>query len=342
MQIQNKLIIYKENINIIRNNNAMKNNNSCYRYYPIIVIQLCFQVISLINKDIFMLIFIICIMNNHIKIIFIKNKIRNEKKKPKEKIRYSDIKNAPFKINIIKNKQNKINSLSIFIVKLLTIFNIYKQIKSIVFKYKDSKIYLKIKGEGENTILSNDKYTNFKGINFLKDVFINGDKQETNKFSYYFNQTDNFVELIFDDNINDCRYMLYNCTNITEINLSNFNTSNVTNMEGMFAYCSSLTSLDLSNFDTSQVTHMLYMFYNCSSLISLDLSNFNTSNVTNMESMFAYCSSLTSLDLSNFDTSQVTDMFYMFPYCSSLTSLNLSNFNNRMHLHIKAIFFFLL
>jgi surface protein len=34
----------------------------------------------------------------------------------------------------------------------------------------------------------------------------------------------------------------------------------------MFNGCSSLTSLDLSNFDTSNVTTMQYMFQDCTSL----------------------------------------------------------------------------
>ena len=95
----------------------------------------------------------------------------------------------------------------------------------------------------------------------------------------------------------------------------------VTNMNHMFYFCSNLTSLDLSNFDTSKVTDMAYMFNSCRSLTTLDSSNFNTSKVTNMYAMFEYCSSLTSLDLSNFDTSKVKDMGYMFRYCSSLTSI---------------------
>ena len=48
-----------------------------------------------------------------------------------------------------------------------------------------------------------------------------------------------------------------------------FDTSNVTNMYGMFSYCSELQSLDLSNFDTSKVTgisYMIDMFYDCKSL----------------------------------------------------------------------------
>ena len=66
----------------------------------------------------------------------------------------------------------------------------------------------------------------------------------------------------------------------------------------MFAGCSHLTSLDLSHFDTSNVTSMNSMFYGCSSLTSLDLSSFDTSNVTNMYRMFDGCSSLKSISVS--------------------------------------------
>jgi len=48
-------------------------------------------------------------------------------------------------------------------------------------------------------------------------------------------------------------------------------------MSCMFWDCSSLTTLDLSNFDTSEVTNMQSMFSHCSSLTNLDLSNFYTS-----------------------------------------------------------------
>ena len=65
-------------------------------------------------------------------------------------------------------------------------------------------------------------------------------------------------------------------------------------MSYMFYYCSSLTSLNLSNFNTNNVTNMSYMFYNCSSLTFLNLSNFNTNNVNNMSYMFYDCSSLNS------------------------------------------------
>ena len=62
-------------------------------------------------------------------------------------------------------------------------------------------------------------------------------------------------------------------------------------MKEIFYNCQLLSSLDLSNFNTQNVNNMEYMFYNCESLTSLDLSNFNTQNVTNMEyilSVFAF------------------------------------------------------
>ena len=50
--------------------------------------------------------------------------------------------------------------------------------------------------------------------------------------------------------------------------------------------CSSLEKLDLSNFNTSNVTDMSSMFQNCSALKKLDLSCFNTNNVKEMKTMF--------------------------------------------------------
>ena len=126
-------------------------------------------------------------------------------------------------------------------------------------------------------------------------------------------------------NASSCYKMFYDCT--TSFNLSNFDTSKMTDMSWMFNNCLILTTLDLSNFDTSNVTNMSYMFSGCQSLTSLNLSNFDTSKVTDMSYMFSYCSRLMSLDLSSFDTSQVTDMSYMFEDCSGLTLLDLSNFN---------------
>ena len=126
--------------------------------------------------------------------------------------------------------------------------------------------------------------------------------------------------------VTDMNYMFWNMHSLTSLNLSNFDTSKVTNMSSMFYNMRNLTSLDLSNFDTSNVTNMKAMFHNSWSLTSLNLSNFNTSKVTKMESMFDN-TGLTSLNLSNFDTSNVTNMRRMFAFMRNLTTLDLSNFD---------------
>ena len=160
----------------------------------------------------------------------------------------------------------------------------------------------------------------------------------------------------------------YEFTNMTSIDLSVLDTSEVTNMSNMFSACISLTSLDVSNFDTSKVIDMSDMFDQCYMLTSLDLRNFNTSEVIDMSSMFSACISLTSLDVSNFDTSKVIDMSDMFRRadfdsmhiekinvsnfdtskvidmsdmfagCSSLTSLDVSNFDTSKVINMSDMF----
>ena len=60
-------------------------------------------------------------------------------------------------------------------------------------------------------------------------------------------------------------------------------------MISMFEGCSSLKNLDLSNFNTDNVTHMNDMFNKCSSLTNINLSNFNTNNVIYMSCIFEGC-----------------------------------------------------
>ena len=125
---------------------------------------------------------------------------------------------------------------------------------------------------------------------------------------------------------------------LSSLNVSNFDTSKVTNMDYMFAYLYSLTSLNLSNFDTSKVANMSSMFYNSFGFTSLNLSNFDTSNVTNMNNMFSNMRSLTSLDLSSFNTTNVTDMSSMFSGMAALTSLNISSFNTENVTDMNGMF----
>ena len=138
--------------------------------------------------------------------------------------------------------------------------------------------------------------------------------------------------------VTNMRFMFSDIPNLTTLNLSNFDTSNVTNMGAMFRGVSNLTTLNLSNFDTSKVTNMGSMFFHASNLTTLNLSNFDTSKVMYMNSMFSNMYNLTALNLSSFDTSNVIDMGYMFSDVSNLINLNLSNFDTSKVTDMSGMF----
>ena len=129
-----------------------------------------------------------------------------------------------------------------------------------------------------------------------------------------------------------------NFEKMTSIDLSALDTSEVTNMEGMFAACSGLTSLDLSNFNTSNVEFMNFMFTDCAGLKNLNLSNFNAPQLIEIIAMFGGLTNLETLNLSNFNAPELTDITDMFKGLTNLVTLNLSNFNAPKITNMKAMF----
>ena len=121
-------------------------------------------------------------------------------------------------------------------------------------------------------------------------------------------------------NVNNMERMLYNSNRLESLNVSNFNTSKVTDMSGMF-HGIKPTELDLSSFDTSKVTDMSEMFGWCTNIVSLDLSHFNTSQVTDMSGMFGWCLNLKSLNISNWNMSKVTNVYQMFDTSSLIETI---------------------
>ena len=136
----------------------------------------------------------------------------------------------------------------------------------------------------------------------------------------------------------DTSYMFYNLKNLESIDISERDTSKVTNMDSMFFGCSSLTNLDVSNWNTANVINMGAMFQDCESLVGLDVSNWNTNNVTDMNAMFKDCGNLVDLDVSNWNTSKVTTMEKMFDYCRNLAMLDVSNWNTSKVTNMDSLF----
>ncbi|MEI3401496.1 MAG: BspA family leucine-rich repeat surface protein [Clostridia bacterium] len=121
---------------------------------------------------------------------------------------------------------------------------------------------------------------------------------------------------------------------------SNFDTTKVTNMSGMFQnFAHKLGILNLgTQFYTSEVTDMSNMFNGCgqNAMTTLTLgTNFDTTKVTNMSQMFKdfakSSTGMTSLDLGDsFYTTSITDMTRMFNGCGQ-TAMVASRFGSSIY-----------
>ena len=155
--------------------------------------------------------------------------------------------------------------------------------------------------------------------------------------------------------------MFYNINNFNE-DITSWDTSNITNMNGIFSDASAfdknigswntskVTSMNnmfngasvfnqnINSWNTSKVTDMSYMFY-ASFAFNGDISLWNTSNVTNMISIFASASSFNQ-DINSWNTSNVTDMSFMFQNASAFNKniglWNTSNVTDMSNMFARA------
>ena len=114
-------------------------------------------------------------------------------------------------------------------------------------------------------------------------------------------------ELLNTSDVTNMSFM-FRWTAKADPNVSNWDTSKVTDMEGMFLLASA--NPDVSKWNTSNVTNMKGMFDRAGNA-DPDVSKWDTSKVTDMEDMFSGVVN-GNPDVSNWDTSSVTDMQSMF------------------------------
>ena len=155
------------------------------------------------------------------------------------------------------------------------------------------------------------------------------------------NHASSITKVVFDASFADarpttCYSWFFDCSTLTEIQgIQYLNTSKVNDMTFMFVNCSSLTKLDLSGFDTQSVSSMADMFLNCSKLVSIFVSDsFKTTSVIQSVGMFDGCDSLvgavaydsnkTDANMANYETGYFMNIDYGTPmviYDSSDNSL---------------------
>lgn len=132
--------------------------------------------------------------------------------------------------------------------------------------------------------------------------------------------------------VGDMSYMFQSCSALTNLNVGwSGMSTRTTTLNSMFNACANLSTLDLSTFNTPNVTNFEQMFVGCTKLNNLILpSNFIGPNATNLIGMFGYCTAITTvaLDSSGPQTFNNTlNMSSMFYGCSNLKTMSLSNWN---------------
>ena len=198
---------------------------------------------------------------------------------------------------------------------------------------------LKVKGVGDvssNGYMDNGHWYRMLpwssvGIDSITSAVVNwtGMINASQMFDSHTNMTTVDLRNFDTSSIIDMGQMFYGCDKLQFVELSNYSAGNVTNMSQMFCGCDNLEKVVLKGLNTTSLTNTSQMFCGCTKLKEIDLSGIDTSNVTYMSGMFGSCDSLVTLDLSNFQTSNVTDMRGMFDGCINLATLDISSFDTR-------------
>lgn len=136
----------------------------------------------------------------------------------------------------------------------------------------------------------------------------------------------------------DMSAMFKHCSSLEKIeNIKYFNTSNVNWMSDMFLGCSEISELDLSGWNTKKVTNIINMFSNCHKLNKIiGLENLDVSNVAYCASAFQQTYELNNLNLSNWNISKATDFSTMFGWAYAteidIRNLDMSLAENTSHM----------
>ena len=202
-------------------------------------------------------------------------------------------------------------------------------------KRQENKIIITL--EIKKSSLSNDIYflDQENHINELDDsnteIYINKKKVDFKKYFKTNKEGEYEIIIIFKNKIKNCNYMFNKCKYIKSIDLSSFDSSNVTNMSYMFSECFNLEKINITNLNVDNVIDMSYMFNKCYELKSLQFpESFKTQNLENMNSMFHWCQNLKEIIFSpSFTTQKVTNMKTLFGKCYNIKKLILIYFNTK-------------
>ncbi len=236
-------------------------------------------------------------------------------------------------------------------------------ITNLSYMFSGCKALTTINFEGFDTSGVTNMKGMFKGCSSLSSIDLSAlDTSKVTNMNAMFSNCSSlsYMDLTNVDttSVEDVKYM-FEGAGTTTLEIKGLDTSNITDMTGMFANCNKLETLTLDGFNFENVntfgenkySNMIAQCENLKSLIlknskridillkdyviskekitSLTLKKCDTSDITDMSRIFEHFSSLKELNLSDFDTSSVTNMSFMFTECSSLETLDLGIFDTR-------------
>ena len=136
-----------------------------------------------------------------------------------------------------------------------------------------------------------------------------------NSFKNTFKQTGMYkIQFVFKKKLSVLSKLFDSCSNLINIDLSQFPMIFVTDTSNMFNGCEMLEKIDLSNVN-SLVSITSNMFCKCKSLKYVNLSNFTKKKIEKCEQMFYDCESLKQINFTNIKITGDSDNYFnMFPF----------------------------
>ena len=110
------------------------------------------------------------------------------------------------------------------------------------------------------------------------------------------------------------------------IDLSTWNTSNITEISGIFYDCTSFEGKGLEKWDMSNVTRSVCAFSGCKNFNGKGLENWKFPKLKEAEQMFLDCENF-NCDVSNWDMSDCSDISRMFYNCKKFKGEGLDKWN---------------
>lgn len=217
---------------------------------------------------------------------------------------------------------------------------IAKQDSSHLFEYT----YID-KIDANNLDVSNVTDGSYMFYSCANSTEINVSQWNTSKIKYFDKMFSNCQSLAFLDvnnwdMISGCSLNgMFSYSGITDIDLSKWDTSNISNLSNLFFNCTKLKQIDLHTWNTKSVSTCYWLFRGCSSLEFINIDGWNTCNVYDMDRMFGECSKLITIKgLNKLNTSNVQFMRLMFISDTSLKSLDLSSFDTQNCIDTSQMF----